>query len=114
MSRKSFLASSVNPKIIVSFFFVILAMAGGGCRTTQPERSAIETDQITLAPTAVNINTASVEELESIPHVGRSLALKIIEYRETNGPFRRPEYLILIQGISDKRFRKIRHLIRVE
>ena len=47
-------------------------------------------------------------------HVGESIAKKIIVHRETHGPFRRVEHLMLIQGISDKRFRKIRPLVRVE
>ena len=63
---------------------------------------------------AVNINSASLEELEKIPHVGESTAKKIIAHREIHGPFRRVEHLMLIQGISDKRFRKIRPLVRVE
>ena len=65
-------------------------------------------------PHAVNINTAPLEELLKIPHIGESLARKIVEHRETNGPFRRVEHLMLIQGVSDKRFRKIRPLVRVE
>ena len=65
-------------------------------------------------PHAVNINTAPLEELQKIPHIGESLARKIVEHRETNGPFRRVEHLMLIQGVSDKRYRKIRPLVRVE
>jgi competence protein ComEA len=66
------------------------------------------------AENAININTASADELTRIPHVGEKLAEKIIEHRELNGPFRRVEHLMLIQGISDTRFRKIRPLVRVE
>ncbi len=55
-----------------------------------------------------------MDELQKIPHVGESIAKKIIAHRETYGPFRRAEHLMLIQGISDKRFRKIRPLVRVE
>ena len=63
---------------------------------------------------AINVNTASLDELQRIPHVGEKVAARIIEHREVNGPFRRVEHLMLIQGISDKRFRKIRPLVRVE
>ena len=63
---------------------------------------------------AVNINTAPLDELVKIPHVGETIAKKIIAHREMHGPFRRAEHLMLIQGISDKRFRKIRPLVRVE
>lgn len=63
---------------------------------------------------AININTASATELKKIPHVGEKIALRIIEHRETYGPFRKAEHLILIPGISDSRFRKMRGLVRVD
>jgi len=65
-------------------------------------------------PSAVNINTASVDELQRIPHIGEKIAEKIIAYRQANGPFRRVEHVMLISGISDTRFRKIRHFLKVE
>ena len=67
-----------------------------------------------VLPYAVNINTAPPEDLQKIPYIGETLASRIIAYRETNGPFRRVEDLMLVDGISDKRFRKIRTLVRVE
>ena len=65
--------------------------------------SAAATDS--SAPTnsnkqAVNINTASESELESLPKIGPALAARIIEYRETNGPFARVEELARVDGIS--------------
>jgi len=65
-------------------------------------------------PQRININTASANELETLPGIGQSLAQRIIEYREKYGPFRRPQHLIIIRGISDKRFRAIRDLVTVE
>jgi len=62
----------------------------------------------------VNINTASVNELEALPGVGKGLAARIIEHREKWGGFRRPEHLIAVRGISDRRFRTLRDLITVE
>ena len=66
-----------------------------------------------IAPDAININTADAAQLQRIPNVGEKFALAIIEHRKRFGPFRRPEHLLLINGVSDKRFREIRHLIRV-
>lgn len=66
------------------------------------------------ATDTININTASVEELHRIPNVGESTARRIVEYREQYGPFSRTEDLMQIRGISDERFREIRHLIRAE
>ena len=62
----------------------------------------------------ININTAPPGELESLPGIGKALAARIIEHREKYGPFRRVEHLIIVRGISDKRFRALRELITVE
>jgi competence ComEA-like helix-hairpin-helix protein len=62
----------------------------------------------------ININTASVKELEKLPGIGRGLAERIIEHREKYGPFRRPEHLIMVRGISDKRFRVLRDSVTIE
>ena len=69
---------------------------------------------IQISETAININTAPAAELEKLPHIGAKKAQEIVEYREKFGKFRRAEHLILVRGISDQRFREIRHLIRVE
>ena len=62
----------------------------------------------------MNINTATVEELTRLPGIGETLAQKIVEFRQANGRFRRCEYLMLIDGISEKKFREIKPYIRVE
>jgi competence ComEA-like helix-hairpin-helix protein len=88
------------------------ALFFAGCST----RQVYETPKFasTSSPTAVNLNTASANELEKLPHIGKTLAARIVEFRETNGPFRKPEHLILVQGISDKRFREIRDSVKAE
>lgn len=63
---------------------------------------------------AVNLNTASVEELEKLPHIGEELARRIVEHREKYGRFRRAENLILVRGMSDKKFRDLQSLVKVE
>ena len=67
-----------------------------------------------IGENAVDLNSATAGELEKMPHIGRKLAERIIAYREMHGPFTRPEQLLLIQGISEKSFREIRHLIKTE
>jgi len=62
----------------------------------------------------ININTASAEELEKLPGIGQALAARIVEHREKYGPFRKPEHLIIVRGISDTRFRALENLITVE
>jgi competence protein ComEA len=63
---------------------------------------------------AININTASPEELETLPGVGKVIAERIIMHREQYGPFRREEHLMMVRGISDRKFRALRPMIKVE
>lgn len=71
-------------------------------RVTQAE--AIQTPLI-------NINTASAEELERLPGIGKGLAARVVAFRQQYGRFRRAEHLLMVRGISDRRFRALRALI---
>jgi len=62
----------------------------------------------------ININTASAEELTQLKGVGPSTAAKIVEFREKNGPFKKPEGLIQVPGIGQKTFEKNKDVILVE
>lgn len=62
----------------------------------------------------ININTATQEELEKLPSIGKTLAANIIEHRQLFGRFRRAEHLILVRGMSDKKFRALREFVTVE
>jgi competence ComEA-like helix-hairpin-helix protein len=70
--------------------------------------------QRNLTSERININTASARELEVLPGIGKGLAERIVEHRQKYGPFGRPEHLIMVRGISEKRFVAIRDLITVE
>jgi competence protein ComEA len=60
------------------------------------------------APTAkVNLNTATVEQLTTLPGVGPKLAARIVEYRQKSGSFRSTQELINVRGIGEKNFAKI-------
>src|SRR5437867_3740081 len=61
----------------------------------------------------VNVNTATVEDLTSLPGIGPSYAKRIMEYREKNGPFKRVEDLLNVQGIGDKTLERIRDKVTV-
>lgn len=61
----------------------------------------------------ININRASNEELERLPGIGPALASHIIEHREKHGPFKRPQDIIIVRGMSAKLFRRIERLIRI-
>lgn len=60
------------------------------------------------APTLVNINAATSEELQRLSGVGEATAAAIIEDRHANGPFSSPEDLMRVSGIGEKKFAKIK------
>lgn len=62
----------------------------------------------------VSINEASREELERLPGVGPALAARIVEHRERYGPFRRAEHLLLVRGIGERRFLRLRPYVNAE
>ena len=61
----------------------------------------------------VNINTASVAELDALPGIGAKTAALIIEYRQKNGPFKKVEELMNVRGIGEKNFLKLKAQLTV-
>ena len=63
-----------------------------------------------LAPSSlvVNVNTASAAEFEALPGIGPKLAARIIDYRQKNGPFKKIEDLMNVQGLGEKNFLKLK------
>lgn len=61
----------------------------------------------------VNINTASLEELDTLPGIGKVTAGLIIAYREKNGGFADPEELKNVKRIGDKTYEKLKDRIRI-
>jgi len=61
----------------------------------------------------VNINTAAVDDLVTLPGIGKSYAQRIVEYRDKNGPFKKVEDLLNVRGIGEKTFERIRDRITV-
>jgi competence protein ComEA len=59
----------------------------------------------------LNVNTATAPELERLPGIGPSLAQAIVEYRESHGPFQRPEGLLDVPGIGPAKLAQIKDLI---
>jgi len=62
---------------------------------------------------ALNLNTATVRELETLPGVGPVLAQRIVEFRQKKGGFRRVEELLAVPGISEKRWKSLKDLVYV-
>ena len=83
--------------------------------TAQPEEALIGGDAdmghtaLELLPgEKLDLNTATVEELQRLPGIGEKLAQAIVSFREQNGPFQTAEDLLQVPGIGEKRLAAIR------
>jgi competence protein ComEA len=62
----------------------------------------------------INLNKATVTELAQLKRVGLKYAQRIVDYREKNGPFTKPEDIMNVQGIGSKTFELNKDSIVVE
>lgn len=74
--------------------------------------STSSTDLTTAGP--VNINTATLDQLDDLPGIGPAIAQRIIEYRENIGGFKSVDQVTEVNGIGTAVFDKIKELITVE
>jgi len=87
--------------------------------TPQPQESSSSTSPQTndenehpqIAPLLININTASISELDRLPGIGPQKAAEIIAYRDANGPFEHIEEIEMVSGIGPVTFENIKTLI---
>lgn len=61
----------------------------------------------------ININTASVEELQKLPRIGAQVAQRIVDFRKEHGKFKKIEEIMKVRGIGEKTFNKIKNMITV-
>ena len=62
----------------------------------------------------VNLNTATLEELMTLDGIGQKVAERILSFREKNGPFQKPEDLMMVKGVGEKIFEANRAKIEVQ
>ena len=61
----------------------------------------------------VDLNAAGSDELEAVPGIGKSLAAKIVAFREKNGAFKSVDDLLKVQGVGEKSLEKLRPYLTV-
>ena len=81
--------------------------------TKDIENAEIKNENTAKDSSKININTATLEELDKLPGVGEATANKIISHREENGQFKNIEDIKNVNGIGDKKFENMKELICV-
>ena len=90
---------------------MVTVIAGAAAAAPQDRPAPVKAAAPAGAP--LNINSATVAQLEKLPGVGAATAQRIVEYREKNGAFKKVEELMNVRGIGEKSFLKLKPLITV-
>ena len=78
-------------------------------------QSSEETPEVVLdKDNPININTASISELDQLPGIGETRAQDIIIYRDIHGPFEKIEDLMNVPGIGESTFNNIKDYITIQ
>ena len=112
--------------VLLTVCCVCVAFTGGLFVGRNTGRTPIQLSQLPTKPPVtapsgesgtpsapVNINTATAEQLQTLPGIGEALAGRIVAYREENSGFSRVEDILNVEGIGKKRFEDIVNLITV-
>lgn len=102
-----------------------LALVGTAPEAEAPDASAAEVADAAVEraaaprrsgkppPVPTNVNTASEADLQRLPRIGPALAARIVEYRQTHGPFRSADQLAQVKGIGEKTVEQLRPWVRL-
>jgi len=105
--QKNLLSITLTIMALLTFLITNSAFAEGKKEGTTKSNETVASMQM------ININQADAKTLTSLKGIGNDRAVKIIEYREKNGPFQKIEDLMKVKGIGKKIFEQIKDVLSV-
>ena len=100
-------------QVICLLFLCALLTAIGFVPESQAAQQATSPAAKSAVAAAVNLNTATAEQLARLPGVGAKTAARIIDYRQKNGGFKKIEELMNVRGIGEKIFLRMKSQLSV-
>ncbi len=82
--------------------------------TAGPEWPGPVQDQNENVLKPIDVNTATAEELQSVPGIGETLAKRIVEFRQEHGPFEKVDDLLNVRGIGVTSLDKLRPFLTIK
>jgi competence protein ComEA len=77
------------------------------------KEGATKSNETVVSMEKININQADAKTLTTLKGIGKDRAIKIVEYREKNGPFEKIEDLMKVKGIGKKIFEQNKNVLSV-
>ena len=99
--------------VCVVFVILVFMLTVNPAISQDKNDEAVKTNETSALMTQVNINEADADTLATLKGIGKDRALKIIEYREQNGPFQKAEDIMKVKGIGQKIFEQNKDLITI-
>ena len=105
--QKSIVSITLTIMALLTLLIVTPAFAAG------EKEGATQSNEALASMEKININKADTKTLTTLKGIGKDRAVKIIEYREKNGPFQKIEDLMKVKGIGKKTFEQNKNVLSV-
>ena len=107
MNKKRLISISFTIMALLTLLIVSPAFAAG------EKEGVTKSNEIVASMEKIDINKADAKTLTTLKGIGKDRAVKIIEYREKNGPFEKVEDLMKVKGIGKKIFEQNKNVLSV-